>query len=73
MNMLYEYFATQLLWLRAGTGVWGGERPPELGREPQSIAVVYIKKNYNIRDNYCRLLAHQSKKILHQLVLPVFF
>jgi len=31
------------------------------------------QRNYNIRDNYCRLLAHQSKKFLHQLVLPVFF
>jgi len=31
------------------------------------------KRNYNIRDNYCRLLAHQSKKFLHQLVLPFFF
>jgi len=31
------------------------------------------KRDYNIRDNYCRLLGHQSKKFLHQLVLPAFF
>jgi len=26
----------------AGTGSWGGDRPPGLTREPQSIAIVYV-------------------------------